>query len=310
MTYSPLLRRSIRIVSAISLAFVAVNILQSPAGFAARNGLESQIRDLIKASGAESVSVAYHDLATGTELLIDGDVSFHAASTMKVPVMLEVFNEAHDGRLSLDSRITIKNSFSSLVDGSPFTLSPDDDSDKTLYARVGQSASVRELLHLMITVSSNLATNILIERVTAPRVMTLVKQLGASRIRVLRGVEDSKAFQQGLNNTTTAGDLMILLQAIAELKAVSQTASEEMLKIMLDQAFNEGIPSKLPPGVKVAHKTGSITRSYHDAAIVLPARTKPYILVVLTRGLEDEARAHRLVADISAAVYQSRDRGN
>ena len=271
--------------------------------------LPGKIDELVRASGAETVGVAYYDLATGKELLINPDISFHAASTMKVPVMMEIFRQAAAGKLSLDQHIPIKNDFASIVDGSHYSLTPDSDSDQLLYTRVGQTETIRELIRLMITVSSNLATNILIERVTPGRVMDLMHTIGAERIRVLRGVEDGKAFQQGLNNTTTARDLMIILRGIAERRAVSAKASDEMIKIMLDQKFNEGIPAGLPRNARVSHKTGSITKINHDAAIVYPPGRKPYVLVVLTRGIEDENLAHKLIADISRVVYEHRSSG-
>jgi len=267
--------------------------------------LEKKIDALVRASGAETVAVAYYDLATNKELLINPDVSFHAASTMKVPVMMEIFRQASAGKLSLDQRIPVKNDFASIVDGSHYSLTPDSDSDQSLYTKAGQTETIRELIRLMITASSNLATNILIERVTPERVMDLMHTIGAEHIRVLRGVEDGKAFQQGLNNTTTARDLMIILRRIAERRAVSAKASDEMIKIMLDQKFNEGIPAGLPRNARVSHKTGSITRINHDAAIVYPRGRKPYVLVVLTRGIEDEKVAHKLIADISRVVYET-----
>ncbi|HWN98589.1 MAG TPA: serine hydrolase [Blastocatellia bacterium] len=267
--------------------------------------LEQKIKELIRESGAETVGVAFHDLGSGAEVLINPDQSFHAASTMKVPVMMELYRQTEAGQYSLDDRIPIKNDFASIVDGSHYSLSPDDDSDVTLYKRVGQTAPIRELLYLMITVSSNLATNLLIERVGAPRVAELMRQYGARNIRVLRGVEDGKAFERGMNNTTTARDLMILLELIAEGRAGSKKASDEMLNVLLGQKFNEGIPAGLPAEARVAHKTGSITKAYHDAAIVYLPNHKPYVLVVLTRGLADENRAHKLAADISREVYES-----
>ncbi len=266
--------------------------------------LPEKIDELVHASGAETVAVAYYDLATGKELLINPDVSFHAASTMKVPVMMEIFRQAAAGKLSLDERIPVKNDFASIVDGSHYSLTPDSDSDQSLYTKAGQTETIRELIRLMITVSSNLATDLLIERVTPERVMDLMHTIGAEHIRVLRGVEDGKAFQHGLNNTTTARDLMIILRRIAERRAVSTKASDEMIKIMLDQKFNEGIPAGLPRNARVSHKTGSITRINHDAAIVYPSHRKPYVLVVLTRGIEDEKLAHKLIADISRTVYE------
>ncbi|MDT5295825.1 MAG: beta-lactamase class [Acidobacteriota bacterium] len=266
--------------------------------------LEGRVRALIAASGAEIVAVAFRDLQTGRELLINPGVDFHAASTMKVPVMLEVYREARDGRLRLDERLPVRNEFKSIADGSAFSVSSEDDSEHTLYRKIGGTETVRELVRLMITESSNLATNILIERVTPARVMELMRRLGARDIKVLRGVEDGKAFERGLNNTTTARDLLIILRAVAEGRAVSRAASRETTGVLLGQKFNEGIPAGLPAGVRVAHKTGSITKIEHDAAIVYPpGRRKPYVLVVLVRGIAEEGRAHRLIADISRAVY-------
>jgi len=264
-----------------------------------------RIERLIAESGAETVGVAFFDLATGDELLINPDENFHAASTMKVPVMIEVFRQARARLLSLDDRLPVKNEFLSIVDGTHYSLSPESDSDVTLYKRIGQYESIRELVRLMIDVSSNLATNLLIERVTPGRVMETMRGIGARNIRVLRGVEDSKAFQKDLNNTTTARDLMLILRHIAQRRAVSRHASEEMIGVMLDQKFNEGIPAGLPKGVRVAHKTGSITGINHDAAIVYPPGRKPYVLVVLTRGLADEGKAQTLIKEISRNVYAS-----
>src|SRR5262249_21761994 len=160
---------------------------------------------------AETVAVAYRDLATGAELLINPDVSFHAASTMKVPVMMEIYRQAAAGKLTLDERLPIRNDFISIADGSRFSVSAADDREASLYKRIGETETIRELMRLMIIASSNLATNILIQKVTPARVMELMREAGARNIRVLRGVEDGRAFERGLNNTTTARDLMILL---------------------------------------------------------------------------------------------------
>ena len=285
-------------------------ILLSPAasGLSGSHGIDpAKIEELARAGGAESVAVAFYDLESGETFLMKPDESFHAASTMKLPVMMEVYRQAGAGRLSLDAAVEIKNDFISIADGSRYSISPDSDSELSLYSKVGQVSRVRELVKLMIMSSSNLATNILIERVGAPRVMDLMRETGARNIRVLRGVEDGKAYERGMNNTTTARDLMILLRRIAERRAVSARASDEMIQILLDQKFNESIPSGLPKGVRVAHKTGDISTANHDAAIVYAPGRKPYVLVVLTRGVGDERRAHRLIADISRVVYESRN---
>jgi beta-lactamase class A len=155
----------------------------------------------------------------------------------------------------------------------------------------------------MITRSSNFATNTLITLVGADAVTRSMRSLGARRIQVLRGVEDGKAFEKGLNNTTTARDLAIILRAIEDGKAASPAATRQMLAILSAQEFNEKIPAGLPPGTRVAHKTGEITAVSHDAAIIYPIGRKPYVLVVLTRGIQDGARSSKLIADISAIMY-------
>ena len=284
------------------LAWAAPAAAQSEAG---GGGLESRVRGLIAASGAGTVAVAFRDLETGRELLVNPGESFHAASTMKLPVMLEVYRQAREGRFALGGRLPVKNEFRSIADGSTFSVSPADDSEQTLYRKIGSTETVRELVRLMVTESSNLATNILIERVTAARVMELNRRLGARDMKVLRGVEDGRAYARGLNNTTTARDLLALLRAVAEGRAVSRAASREAARVLAAQKFKEGIPAGLPAGVRVAHKTGSITRIEHDAGIVYPPGRRPYVLVVLVRGFESQPRARRLIADISRAVYES-----
>ncbi len=273
------------------------------------NQLKPQLEALIAASGAETVGVAVYDLQTKQTLAINDKVTLHAASTMKVPVMMELFRQAAAQQINLDATITVKNQFASIVDGSPYQLSASDDSDDLIYQRLGQPMTIRALIERMIVRSSNLATNILIEKAGAENVMKLMRKLGANDIQVRRGVEDNKAFRAGLNNTTTAFDLLILLRAIAEKKVANARACAEMLAILQKQEFNEGIPAGLPSGTKVAHKTGSITKIYHDAGIVYLPRRKPYVIVVLTRGLAEEKRAHQLVAEISRQVYEvvSRD---
>jgi beta-lactamase class A len=291
---------------ALALACAAVLLCATAAGARAKGTreLEGEVQRLVAESGAETVALAFRDLQTGRELFVNDRVNFHAASTMKVPLMFEVYREARKGVLRLDESVPVKNEFKSIADGSAFSVSPDDDSEQTLYKKVGGTETVRELVRLMITESSNLATNILIERVGPARVSALLRDMGARDMRVLRGVEDGKAFERGLNNTTTARDLAILLRALAEGRAVSREASREMADVLAAQKFNEGIPSGLPAGVRVAHKTGSITKIEHDAGVVYPPNRKPYVLVVLVRGIADEKRAHRLIADISRAVYE------
>jgi beta-lactamase class A len=226
---------------------------------------------------------------------------------MKLPVMIQLFRDRDAGLLTLDDSVTITNTFKSIVDSSPYQLDVTDDSDSTLYKRLGQKASIRQLIELMETVSSNLATNLLIARVGAKRANATAHALGADSILVLRGVEDEKAYRAGLNNTTTARDLGVLLAAIASGTAASPASCQEMLAILGRQHFNEGIPAGLPAGTTVYHKTGWVGQVvYHDAALVEPPQGGRYVLVVTTGGIQKDDDAHALVRDISKLVFDAR----
>jgi beta-lactamase class A len=261
--------------------------------------IEARVADV---PGAQ-VGVAYHKLGSSDSLYLNADTSMHAASTMKVPIMVQLFRKVDAHKLSLDQQLVVKNEFQSIVDGSPYSLDENDDSDSAMYALVGSKVTVRDLITHMITRSSNLATNTLVALADAKQAEAAMRSLGAMRIRVLRGVEDQKAFDAGLNNTTTARDLSIILGAIQENKAASKRSCAAMRDVLLEQEFNTGIPAELPPGTRVAHKTGWITGITHDAAIVYPEHGPTYVLVVLTKGIPDEPTAQKLIADISRMVY-------
>ncbi len=247
------------------------------------------------------VAVAVRDRSTGVEIHLGADSVIHAASTMKVPVMVELFRQAGQGEIDLDTPMRVDNRFRSIVDGSEFVLEADP--DDSLSAMLGRDVSVRDLNERMITVSSNLATNLLIGRVDARRVQATMERLGTRQMQVRRGVEDGKAFAAGLNNVTTARDLALVLDRLAYGEAVSPAADAEMRAVMRRQRYNEQIPAGLPPGTPVAHKTGWITRHAHDAAIVEPAGQAPYVLVVLTKGFADKADADRVIADVARRTH-------
>jgi beta-lactamase class A len=269
--------------------------------------LEAEVRRMVAELPGDTleVSVALVDLQTGDSLLVDAHERMHAASTMKVPVMLELFRRADAGELALDGPVQVRNTFRSIADGSTYTLSAADDSDTEIYGRLGQTLTVRELVERMITRSSNLATNLLIDLAEPARIAATLASLGASETVVLRGVEDGPAFRAGMNNTTTAYGLMKTLEGIAAGRAASPRATEEMLAILGRQEFREMIPSGLPAGVRVANKTGWITGINHDAAIVLPEGRRPYVLVVLTRGFQDRELARRTAAEVSRRSWEA-----
>lgn len=267
------------------------------------DALAAAIRERIGSVPDAEVAVSFRDLANGDSLDLNANVEFHAASTMKIPVMLEVLRSVEAGRLGLDQGILLVNRFHSIVDGSPYSLNAGDDSDSLVYTLVGQRVPVRELMERMIVRSSNLATNALVALVGADRANATAHALGATHIRVLRGVEDLKAYDAGLNNTTTSADLAVLLEKIERREALGAASAQLMKEILLRQELNDEIPAGLPPGTPVAHKTGSITATLHDAAIVYPPNRKPYVLVVLTRNIPKQETARQLIADISRLTW-------
>ena len=249
-------------------------------------------------------AVAFQSLDNPEEQwLMNAQEEFHAASTMKTPVMLEVYKQVEAGELSLNDSVLIKNEFYSIVDSSTYSLSPEDDSYNELYEQIGTKQSLRDLVYHMIISSSNLATNIVIELADAKRVTQTMRDLGANDIQVRRGVEDGKAYRQGLNNTTTAYDLMLLFKAIAQHDVVSTEASQAMIDVLLDQRFNEMIPAQLPNDVKVAHKTGWITGLHHDSGIVYLPDGRSYALVLLSKNLTNEDAGVQALADVSKVIY-------
>ena len=250
------------------------------------------------------IALAFKNLQTGETILINGKENFHAASTMKVPVLIELYRQAAQGKFNLKDSIVIKNSFHSIADGSEFKLDSTDDSETQLYREIGQKRTLSSLAFNMIILSSNLATNLLIELVKPESVMKTMKKIGVNDIKVLRGVEDGKAFQKGLNNTTTAADLMLIYEKIAKGKMISNKASREMINILLDQKFNEIIPAQLPADVKVAHKTGSITGVQHDSGIIFLPDGRKYVLVLLSKFKPaDEKKIISILSDASKAIF-------
>lgn len=269
---------------------------------ASMNDLKNSIIEELNAQKGQ-FAVAFYNLSNNRSLAINGDTIFHAASTMKTPVMVEIFRQADAGVFSLKDALLIKNEFTSIVDGSLYHLSPGDDSDSEIYQMAGQKMRIYDLMYRMIIHSSNLATNLAIDLVGAKNVMKTMKQMGVKKMKVLRGVEDQKAYDLGMNNVTTANDLKKLFLAIAKGKAVNRAASDSMIQILEDQKHNEIIPALLPKDVKVAHKTGSITGVHHDGGIVFLPDGKKYILVLLSKNLTDEKAAIQAMAKVSKLVY-------
>lgn len=252
----------------------------------------------------EEMAVGFYDYESTIQWSFNADQWFHAASTMKLAILLGVFRQVERKELTLDSEIHVRNRFTSIVDGQHFKLEVNRDGDGNVYKQLGRTMPVRELAYWMITTSSNLATNLLFEIVGVEAIQYTLDELEIPGVKVLRGVEDQAAYDAGLNNEVTAAGLLRLLRVIAEKRAFSETASDQMLEIMLDQRYKSGIPAGVPDDARVAHKTGNISTVHHDAGIVFLEGRKPYAIVVLTRFDAETGRGSG-VADITADVHST-----
>ncbi len=265
-------------------------------------GLEHSLREKISRAGG-TFAVAFKNLTTGDSLSINETETFHAASTMKTAVMIEVFKQAAEGKFRLSDSLEMVNQFRSIADSSFFLLDPKEDGDPDLYRRIGERISIRELVERMIVKSSNLATNALIEFVHAEAVTRTMNEIGATKLKVLRGVEDGKAFRAGLINTTTAYDLLRVFELLASKGIVTPETREEMIAILLRQESRDMIPALLPENVKVAHKTGSITGVEHDSGLVMLPDGREYVLVMLSKDLKENKVGIQTIAEMSKLVY-------
>lgn len=292
-------RRALRLLPVL-VSILALAACGRPAPAAA--DLEQAIQARLRLTPG-TYAIAFHDLETGRELHLNADSVFHAASLMKVPVMIEIFRRAEAGSFRLDDSIIVTDTFRSIVDGSPYVLPLDSDSDSTLYEQLGRRVQIRSVVERMIVRSGNLAANLLVDLVSADSIQATIERMGATTMRVRRGVEDLRAYERGLNNTATARDVARLLAALARGEAVSREASAAMIEVLKRDEFRDRIPAGVPAGTPVANKVGFITAVDHDAAIVYPPARRPYVLVVLTSGIEDEARSRRAIADISRLVW-------
>ena len=266
--------------------------------------LRSRVLRSAREAGAEAVAVAYHDYETRTEWSYNGDAWFHAASTMKVPVLIALYAAMAEGRLQPESRVHVRNRFLSVAGGEPFRIEASRDANSEVHARIGRTMRVRELARHMIVTSSNLATNVLVDLIGLEEIRRMLKELGLEDgIQVHRGVEDERAFQQGISNRVTAHGLLRALRLIEERAALPPEASEDMLEILHAQEFNSGIPAGLPGNARVAHKTGEISTVAHDAGLIYLPDRQPYVLVILTCWEKERGGRHETIARISQAVH-------
>lgn len=267
--------------------------------------LHQQINEISGRAGFEAVGVALHDYETGADFELNGDRWFHAASVIKVAILLAVHKAAEDGTLRLDDPLHVRNRFRSAADGSIFRVEADRDADAECHGRIGRTMKIARLAHVMITRSSNLATNLLLDLLGVAAAREIVARAGLDGVRLLRGVEDHAAFAQGLNNEMTARGAVRLFRLLCEGDFLGEASRNQMREVLLDQELNGMLPSRLPPGVRAAHKTGEISTHCHDAGIFLFPNRRPYVFAVFSQGPPDLADRTAAIARISRAIFDT-----
>lgn len=285
------------------LTFIGFMFMISNLGYSQLNALSGNINNLMKDFSGE-YSLYFEDVKdSNLKFALNENEYFHAASTMKTPVMLEVLKQAEEGKFKLDDSIKVINKFKSIVDGSEYSLDMADDSGEDLYSEIDSYKTIKELIVDMITNSGNLSTNILINLVSAASVMTTIKEHNISSLNVLRGVQDLKAFDAGLNNTLTATSLGKLFLLIAKKQYVSEAVCDKAIEILLMQNHKSVIPKLLPNEIKVANKTGSITGVNHDSGIIYLPNGESYVLVILGKNIEDKKSGVDKQAQLSKLIF-------
>ena len=269
---------------------------------------EATLRDTILRIGedarASADAVAVYDFEHHTTWSINPARWFHAASTIKVPVLLGVYDAIEQHRFDPISRVHVRNRFISVVDGRPYRVPRSSDANAEVQAAIGRMLTVHELAEHMIVTSSNLATNLLLDLVGIEAARASLARLHVSGIDLRRGVEDESAWEAGINNRVTAAGLCETLRLVEEGKAISADASKAMLDILHQQRFRSGIPAGLPEDARVAHKTGEISTVAHDAGIVYLDGRDAYVVVILTEWAPDVNARQETIARISRAVYE------
>jgi len=267
--------------------------------------LRRRIGAISEEAHLDAVAVAIHDYERDWDFEQNGDRWFHAASTFKVGVLFALFKAAENGVVRLDDQLHVRNRFCSVIDGSIYRIDVDRDGDPACHRRIGRSLKLAELANAMVTRSSNLATNLLLDFLGVDTVQSSLRAAGIDGIKVIRGVEDHRAFQEGVNNETTAHGLVQLFRCVCEGNFFSEFSRQQLRDILLAQEFNSMIPARLPTTVKVAHKTGEISDHWHDAGIVSFPDRKPYVVAILTHGTPTLEQPQRTVAAISEAIFQA-----
>ena len=266
--------------------------------------LREELERTARESKARAVAIALFDFESGFRFSLAGDRWFHAASTIKVAVLLAVLRAADEGRLRLEDPLHVRNRFVGAADGFPFRLDSDSDAMPELYRSIGRTVKISALAEGMIAASSNLATNLLLDLVGVEYARNVLRDAQVSGVELRRGVQDHAAHERGIDNQVTADGLLMLLSAVRG-NFLNHESRDHAIRILLAQRSNSMIPAGLPAHATVAHKTGEISTACHDIGIVYLPERQPYIAVILTEFNPEHNGRRETVAAISEMIHRS-----
>jgi beta-lactamase class A len=239
----------------------------------------------------------------------NADRWFHAASIIKLAILVAVFDAAEQGRFMLGSRLHVRNRFLSAADGLPFRIDATRDNDAEVHAAIGRTMQVRKLARRMIITSSNLATNLLFNLVGLDAARESMQRLEIDGVDICRAVEDERAFVKGLSNRMTPGGAIGLLRTIVAARGISPESADEMSNILLDQqlrgALGPVLPDNIRPIARIAHKTGEISTVTHDAGAVFMPGRPPYLAAIFVESTGDQRERQEAAIAASAAIWQT-----
>lgn len=253
-------------------------------------GLENKIENIVEESSA-NISVSLYDLDQGEGFSINGDEKVPSASMIKLLILLKALDECDKGKINLED--TIKLDDYEKVDGSGILKELSNN----------HKFSIRELLTLMIIVSDNTATNILIDLLGMEEINKVGHDLGLEKTSLERKMMDSHAREKGLDNFTSSNEILKLLKMIYEKEFVSEDYSDLALDILLRQQERQRLQRYLPEDLKIASKSGDLDNLENDGGIFF-AKNKNYILVVLVNQAESNVLAKEIIGKISLKIYK------